>query len=85
MCSAATRLVNIAGADVIVLGCAGMMKLKGAVEKSVGGDGEVQVVDGVVAGVQHLVGLVRMGVKTAKKGAYASSRVARLARGQEYL
>ncbi|KAI2940173.1 hypothetical protein CBS147321_6312 [Aspergillus niger] len=85
MCSAATRLVNIAGADVIVLGCAGMMKLKGAVEKSVGGDGDVQVVDGVVAGVQHLVGLVRMGVKTAKKGAYASSRVARLARGQDYL
>ncbi|BCS00241.1 uncharacterized protein AKAW2_50582A [Aspergillus luchuensis] len=85
MCGAAKRLVDGAGADVIVLGCAGMMKLKGAVEEAVGGDGDVQVVDGVVAGVQHLVGLVRMGVKTAKKGAYASSKVGRLARGQEYL
>ncbi|GKZ31060.1 hypothetical protein AbraIFM66950_011028 [Aspergillus brasiliensis] len=85
MCAAAKRLVDSAGADVIVLGCAGMMKLKGAVEEAVGGDGDVQVVDGVVAGVQHLVGLVRMGVRTAKKGAYASSRAARVARGQEYL
>ncbi|PYH35321.1 carbon-nitrogen hydrolase [Aspergillus neoniger CBS 115656] len=85
MCGAAKRLVDGAGADVIVLGCAGMMKLKGAVEEAVGGDGDVQVVDGIVAGVQHLVGLVRMGVKTAKKGAYASSKVGRLARGQKYL
>ncbi|PWY65464.1 carbon-nitrogen hydrolase [Aspergillus eucalypticola CBS 122712] len=85
MCGAAKRLVDGAGADVIVLGCAGMMKLKKAVEEAVGGDGDVQVVDGVVAGVQHLVGLVRMGVKTAKKGVYASSKVGRLARGQEYL
>ncbi|KXL45572.1 MAG: hypothetical protein FE78DRAFT_39963 [Acidomyces sp. 'richmondensis'] len=38
--------------------------MKGAVEDAVGREG--QVVDGVVDGVHHLVGLVRMGGKTAK-------------------
>jgi Asp/Glu/hydantoin racemase len=45
----------------------------------------VQVVDGVVAGVHHLVGIVRMGGKTAKRGVHRSSLVARESRGQEYL
>ncbi|PYI03970.1 carbon-nitrogen hydrolase [Aspergillus sclerotiicarbonarius CBS 121057] len=82
MCGAAETLVA-KGADTVILGCAGMVRLKGAVEKAVGPD--VQVIDGVVAGVHHLVSLVRMGARTAKRGAYMSSRVARLARGQEYL
>ncbi|PWY81546.1 carbon-nitrogen hydrolase [Aspergillus sclerotioniger CBS 115572] len=83
VCGAAKTLVAEQGADTVILGCAGMSGLKGCVEKAVGKD--VQVVDGVVAGVHQLVGLVRMGARTAKKGAYASSRVGRLARGQEYL
>ena len=59
------------GADVLTLGCAGMTDMKAAVEKAAG-DG-VQVIDGVVAGVHHLIGLVRLGAKTAKRGLYASS------------
>ncbi|RAL00013.1 carbon-nitrogen hydrolase [Aspergillus ibericus CBS 121593] len=82
MCGAAERLVA-QGADTITLGCAGMVRLKGAVEKVAGPD--VQVIDGVVAGVHHLVSLVRMGARTAKRGAYVSSRVARVKRGQDYL
>ncbi|KAL4905663.1 hypothetical protein BDW74DRAFT_185166 [Aspergillus multicolor] len=82
MCGAARKLVD-RGADVITLGCAGMTKLKEAVEEEVG-DG-VQVVDGVVAGVHHLAGLLRMGGRTAKRGVYASSRVTREGRGQTYL
>lgn len=60
------------GADVVLLGCVGMKWLKEAVEEAVGED--VQVIDGVVAGVHHLIGLCRMGARTAKRGAYASSR-----------
>ncbi|KAF1354468.1 hypothetical protein EJ07DRAFT_168217 [Lizonia empirigonia] len=71
------------GADVILLGCAGMADLKSAVEEAVGD--EVQVIDGVVAGVHHLIGLCRMGTRTAKKGAYASSATARQSRGQDWL
>ncbi|KAL4993977.1 carbon-nitrogen hydrolase [Aspergillus recurvatus] len=82
MCGAARNLVE-RGADVITLGCAGMTKLKEAVEEAVGP--EIQVVDGVVAGVHHLVGLLRMGGRTAKRGVYASSRLTREGRGQDYL
>ncbi|KXT01010.1 hypothetical protein AC578_4429 [Pseudocercospora eumusae] len=48
------------GAEVLTLGCAGMTDMKSAVEEVVAEEG-VQVVDGVVAGVQHLVGVVRLG------------------------
>lgn len=82
MCGAARKLVQ-RGADVITLGCAGMTKLKEAVEEAVGP--EIQVVDGVVAGVHHLIGLLRMGGRTAKRGVYASSRLTRERRGQDYL
>ncbi|KAF2815251.1 carbon-nitrogen hydrolase [Mytilinidion resinicola] len=81
MCAVAKELVAD-GADVLTLGYAGMTKLKPAIEEAVGED--VQVVDGVVAGVQHLIGLVRMGSKTAKAGMYESSAVGRKARGQEH-
>jgi Asp/Glu/hydantoin racemase len=57
--------------------------LKGAVEDAVGED--VQVIDGVLAGVHHLVGLVRMGGQTAKRGLYKSSAAGRKARGQEWI
>ncbi|TIA20201.1 hypothetical protein D6C81_04369 [Aureobasidium pullulans] len=54
MCGVAKDLVA-QGADCLTLGCAGMTKLKKAVEDAVGED--VQVIDGVLAGVQHLSGL----------------------------
>jgi Asp/Glu/hydantoin racemase len=79
----AKQLVEVDGADVLTLGCAGMTDMKAAVEEAVG-EG-VQVVDGVVAGVQWLSGLVRMGGKTAKKGLYRSSAAGREARGQKHI
>lgn len=81
MCRVARELVA-KGADTLTLGCAGMTKLKAAVEEAVGED--VQVIDGVLAGVQHLAGIVRMGARTAKRGMYASSAKGRKARGQTY-
>lgn len=83
MQEAARRLVA-QGAEVLTLGCAGMTDMKLAVEEAVGEDG-VRVVDGVVAGVHHLVGIVRLGGKTAKGGMYASSSKGRKLRGQEYI
>lgn len=79
--AAALRLVD-RGAEVITLGCAGMSDMKAAVDKAVGDD--IQVVDGVLAGVQHLSGLVRLGCKTAKGGLYTSSADKRKLRGQDY-
>lgn len=79
----AKQLVEVDGADVLTLGCAGMTDMKRAVEEAVGE--HVQVIDGVVAGVQHLSGLVRMGGKTAKKGVWRSSAAGRKARGQDYI
>lgn len=84
MADVAKQLVEVDGADVLALGCAGMTEMKEAVEEAVGAMG-VQVVDGVVAGVHHLIGIVRMGGKTAKTGVHRSSAVAREKRGQEYV
>ncbi|CCF33494.1 carbon-nitrogen hydrolase [Colletotrichum higginsianum] len=83
MANVGKRLVEEKGADVLLLGCAGMTPLKPAVEAAVGDD--VQVVDGVLAGVHHLVGLVRMGGATAKRGVYKSSAAGRKARGQDWI
>lgn len=82
MCEVAKDLVA-QGADTLTLGCAGMTKLKPAVQRAVGA--EVQVVDGVLAGVQHLMGILRIGGKTAKAGMYGSARLRRQARGQDFL
>lgn len=79
----ARRLVE-AGAEVLTLGCAGMSEMKAAVEEAVQDEG-VQVIDGVMAGVQHLIGVVRMGGKTSKVGMYRSSAAGRKRRGQEYV
>lgn len=81
MCEVGKKLVED-GADVLTLGCAGMTNMKRAVEEAVGDD--VQVIDGVVAGVHHLVGLCRMGAMTAKRGMYASSATDRKLRGQDW-
>jgi Asp/Glu/hydantoin racemase/predicted amidohydrolase len=82
MCEVGKQLVRD-GADVLTLGCAGMVNMKAAVEKAVGDD--VQVIDGVLAGVQHLAGLCRLSVKTAKRGLYASSSEERRGRRQDWL
>lgn len=81
MCDVAKKLVA-KGADSLTLGCAGMTMLKPAVEEAVGEN--VQVIDGVLAGVHHLIGLVRIGGKTAKSGMYKSAAAGRKARGQNY-
>jgi Asp/Glu/hydantoin racemase len=81
MCEVGKKLVD-EGADVLTLGCAGMTNMKAAVEEAVGSD--VQVVDGVLAGVQHLAGLCRLGMRTAKRGMYASSASDRERRGQNW-
>lgn len=73
------------GADVILLGCAGMTELGRAAKDAVreeDGRRLVNVVDGVEAGVMVLAGLVGMSVPTSKKGVYASAREARRRRGQ---
>lgn len=56
-----------AGADVIVLGCAGMAGLDLAVEQLLG----VPVVEGVAAAVGMAELLVRLGKQTSKRGAFA--------------
>jgi Asp/Glu/hydantoin racemase/predicted amidohydrolase len=81
MCDVGKKLVGD-GADVLTLGCAGMTNMKAAVEEAVGED--VQVIDGVLAGVQHLAGLCRLDVRTAKRGMYASAADGRKWRGQNW-
>ncbi|CAG5179495.1 uncharacterized protein ALTATR162_LOCUS9314 [Alternaria atra] len=81
MCDVGKKLVGD-GADVLTLGCAGMTNMKAAVEEAVGED--VQVIDGVLAGVQHLAGLCRLGVRTAKRGMYTSAADGRKWRGQNW-
>ena len=79
----AVELVERDHSDVLTLACAEMMDMKAAVEDAIGS--EVKVVNRVVAGVQHLYGLVRMGVTTAKRGFGRNAADCRAARGQEYL
>ncbi|WP_295825589.1 aspartate/glutamate racemase family protein [uncultured Microbacterium sp.] len=55
------------GADVIVLGCAGMADLCAELAARVG----VPVVDGVAAAVGMASGMVRMGLGTSKRDEYA--------------
>ncbi|MET2011326.1 aspartate/glutamate racemase family protein [Microbacterium chocolatum] len=56
-----------AGADVVVLGCAGMTDLCRTLSARLG----VPVVDGVAAAVGLAAGMVRMGVGTSKRDEYA--------------
>lgn len=55
-------------AEAIVLGCAGMADLAARLSEEFG----VPVVDGVSAAVKHAEGLIALGLKTGKRGAYAS-------------
>jgi allantoin racemase len=54
-------------AEAIVLGCAGMADLTADLSREFG----VPVVDGVAAAVKQAEGLVALGLRTAKRGAYA--------------
>lgn len=84
MKNVALKLVEEKGADVIVLGCAGMADMQEAVTRAVQPKG-VQVIDGVVAGINILTGLVRSGLKTSSRGLFASSLESRASRFQDYL
>jgi Asp/Glu/hydantoin racemase len=70
ICKIGKKLVED-GTDMLTLSCPGMINMEPALEIAVGED--VQIIDSVLAGVQHLAGLCRLGARTAKKGTYASS------------
>jgi allantoin racemase len=55
------------GAEAVVLGCAGMADLDGAVSKKFG----VPVVDGVAAAVKQAEALVGLKLTTSRRGSYA--------------
>ena len=63
---AAHRLIED-GAEVVVLGCAGMAGLAAPFARRLG----VPVVDGVAATVGIVAGLVAAGLRTSRKGVYA--------------
>ncbi len=63
----ARSAVESDGADVIVLGCAGMSGLAAALQDELG----VPVVDGVAAAVVTAESLVRLGLSTSRAGEYA--------------
>jgi allantoin racemase len=58
------------GAEAIVLGCAGMADLAAALSQDHG----IPVLDGVASAVKLCEGLVSLGLKTSKTGAYALPR-----------
>ena len=63
----AQRALSEDGSDTIVLGCAGMADLVAWLSDELG----VSVIDGVAAGVKLLEGLIALGLRTSKAGAYA--------------
>jgi allantoin racemase len=64
---AGKKAVEVDGAEVICLGCAGMAGLDKKLEAELG----VPVVDGVVAALKFLEGMTRYGIRTSKRLAYA--------------
>jgi allantoin racemase len=66
--TAARQALEQDGSAAIVLGCAGMAPLCATLSQRLG----VPVVDGVAAGVAFAEGLVRLGLRTAKRGDYAT-------------
>ncbi len=63
----ARKAVEIDGAEVICLGCAGMAGLEEAITAELG----VPVVDGVGAAVRLAEAVVGLGLRTSKVGTYA--------------
>lgn len=74
----ACRAVEEDGAEVIVLGCAGMAGLR---DQVAGGTG-VPVVDGVEAGVQLAYSLVSLGLVTSKRRTLAPPKPGSIARAR---
>ena len=68
MGEAAQKLVRDDHCDTIILGCAGMTGLEQTVREAVGKS--VTIIDGVVAGVHMLAGLIHSGQQTSGAGAY---------------
>ncbi|CAL9605417.1 Hydantoin racemase [Streptomyces sp. enrichment culture] len=68
---AAAERVRAAGAEVLVLGCAGMTGLRRSVA-SVGEELGLPVVDGVAAAVRLAESLVALGLTTSRAGGYAA-------------
>lgn len=68
--AAARRALAADRSEAIVLGCAGMAGLAGALQARLG----VPVVDGVAAAVKFAEALAALGLKTPKSGDYASPR-----------
>lgn len=66
------RAVEEDGADVVVLGCAGMVDFAEEVSTVLG----VPVVDGVVAAVKLVESLVALGLSTSRRDEYAPPKVA---------
>ncbi|MGE2836940.1 aspartate/glutamate racemase family protein [Mycobacterium sp. SMC-4] len=64
---ACREAVESDGCDAIVLGCAGMADMCTAVSEEIG----VPVVDGVAAATLTVQSLVRMGLRTGKRGEFA--------------
>ena len=60
------KAVKEDGAEVLILGCAGMAGLDKEIEKVVG----VPVIDGVVSAIMIIESLIRYGVSTSKVGKY---------------
>ncbi len=81
----ATRRLVDKGADCICLGCTGMTDMKEKVVETVALRDGVNVIDGVVVGVEMLIAFVRAELWTAKEGVYRSAEMRRSARGQEWL
>ncbi len=67
------RRVIEEGADTIVLGCAGLSRFREVLSARL----EVPVVDGVTAAVAMCEGLVRIGLRTSKAGAFAAPDLSR--------
>ena len=60
------KAVEEDGAEVLILGCAGMTGLDKEIEKIVG----VPTIDGVVSALMIMESLIRYGVSTSKVGKY---------------
>lgn len=62
------RRAVAAGAEVLLLGCAGMTGFAGKIEDELG----VVVVDPIIAGVKTLEAIVESGLKVCRRGLYAA-------------
>jgi Asp/Glu/hydantoin racemase len=81
----ATRRLLEKGADCICLGCAGMTDMKEMVVETVALRDGVNVIDGVVVGVEMLIAFVRAELWTSKEGIYRSAETRRSERGQGWM